>query len=242
MQDNTYNPMAAPVAPAPAPVEEKSSNTKFYVIIAILVFIIVGLSVTLALVLLKPQDKKSGDVADNCEEVREELNAQFRKERGEEMEKLQLAQRDMFRQDSISYLLTAVNTYQSNNNGKTPWSSGSTDPMFITRYVDETCENPVTNGQIMSFGSCSGDFFVDVDGTTFKIQYLGSMDRTSSGSSAFDGNLEKVMDAWPNDHKVVVASYARCGNDGYMVRGTGERQVALAYRLENGSITCNDNH
>jgi len=27
-----------------------------------------------------------------------------------------------------------------------------------------------------------------------------------------------------------------------MKQGTGERQYAIAYRLENGSIACQDNH
>ena len=47
---------------------------------------------------------------------------------------------------------------------------------------------------------------------------------------------------WPNDHTVMAYTYASCGDEGTAVKGTGDRQYALFYVLEGGSVTCNDNH
>ena len=58
---------------------------------------------------------------------------------------LQRSQRNTQRADDMSRILTAVNSYQSNNNGKTPFTKGNNNnytvaPTFVVRYIDETCK------------------------------------------------------------------------------------------------------
>ena len=234
MQDNTNN-----MAPVPAP---KGSNGKFYAIIAIMGVIIVGLAVAVVILALpkEPADKSS-ETATDCEEEVQEIKDAFNKEKLEDLTKLQLSQRDVQREDDLSRFITAANSYQSNNMGRTPWLDGGTDINFVHRYIDETC-NTLPRVTAYAEYNCSSSQFKDPDGNNYKIQYVGSMLETNGGGSAFNGNLETLMEQWPNNHALVVATGAACGSEGKMEQGTGERQYAIAYRLENGTIACNDNH
>jgi len=234
MQDNTNN-----MAPVPAP---KGSNGKFYAIIAIMGVIIVGLAVAVVVLALPKESSDGGsDVATDCKEEVQKVTDQYNKEKLESLKQLQLSQRDVQREDDLSRFITAANSFQSNNTGATPWRDGGTDINFVHRYVDETC-NTLPRVTAYAEYNCSGSQFKDPDGENYKIQYVGSMLETNGGGSAFNGNLETLMEQWPNNHALVVATGAACGSEGKMKQGTGERQYAIAYRLENGSIACQDNH
>ncbi len=143
---------------------------------------------------------------------------------------LQTSQRDTQRMDDLARVIVAANTYQTNNNGKTPWNKGSTDKNFVRRYIDADCST--TDGINYSCGDSVQ--FADPDGTTYKMRYVGSLN--SSASSTFAGGSKL-------DHTFYVYTYASCGDDeGTVQKGTGERQYAIMYRLESGGIACNDNH
>ena len=152
---------------------------------------------------------------------------------------LQRSQRNTQRSDDLSRFLTAANSYQSNNNGKTPFKKGengakSVDANFVTRYIDESCTQDTT-GDAAGIGyTCTdGSEFTDPDGNVYKLVYEGD---AGDPSSTVTGTWET------NDHKIHVYTYASCGDEGVAVRGTGERQYAMFYVLEGGAIACNDNH
>ena len=149
---------------------------------------------------------------------------------------LQRSQRNTQRSDDMSRILTAANSYQSNNNGKTPFVNNdgtySIAGTFIRRYIDETCpeteENPAAP-------TCDGSEFKDPDGNNYKMSYDGSMNE--------EGVTGTVSQTWDeNDHTIHVFTYASCGDEGSVVKGTGERQYAILYVQEGGAVTCNDNH
>ena len=150
---------------------------------------------------------------------------------------LQRSQRNTQRSDDMSRILTAANSYQSNNNGKSPFIYDSTSTYtiagtFIKRYIDETCPETEDNP---AEPECSGSEFRDPDGNNYKMQYDGSMNA--------DGVTGTVSSTWEeNDHTIHVFTYATCGDEGTVVKGTGERQYAILYVQEGGAVTCNDNH
>ena len=140
---------------------------------------------------------------------------------------LQVSQRDTQRADDLARFLTAINDYQTNNMGKTPWRTGETDKNFVRRYIDTTCTT--TNAEDYD---CTGNEFRDPDGTTYGIKYEGKL---ATGKT-------DTIDSTSMDHKFHVWTNAVCDDDGKVKAAYGERQVAIEYRLESGEITCNDNY
>ena len=161
---------------------------------------------------------------------------------------LQRSQRNTQRSDDMSRILTAANSYQTNNNGKPPFTAndsgagGTVAPTFVKRYVDETCGEPSGDDGINY--TCTGDEFRDPDGNNYKLKMEGSLNNEVATSDDDDAPAYGTIDAsWEdNDHTIHVFTYASCGDEGTVVKGTGERQYAILYVLEGGAVTCNDNH
>lgn len=144
---------------------------------------------------------------------------------------LQRSQRNTQRGDDLSRILTAVNSYQSNNNGKLPFSSDGTnltiDENFVPRYIDDNCETD--DG--LEFDNCA-DQFTDPDGEYYGFEYHGDV---GADGTETDGDTM--------DHIFHVYTNATCGSsEGTVDLGTGARQIAIVYNMEGGAISCNDNH
>ena len=144
---------------------------------------------------------------------------------------LQRSQRNTQRGDDLSRILTAVNSYQSNNNGKLPFRTDGTnltiDDQFVARYVDDNCET--SDGE--EYTSC-GDQFTDPDGTIYGFSYEGNV--SSDGTTAEGETMDHIFHVYTN---------ATCGDsEGTVDLGSGDRQVAIVYFMEGGAISCNDNH
>lgn len=148
---------------------------------------------------------------------------------------LQRSQRNTQRENDLSRFLTAANDYQTNNSGKTPFGTdGATfDEKFVKRYIDDTCAAKVT--QAMENPGCaeSSSQFRDPDGTPYQFVLKGKV--TANNDNANGGETEL-------SHKIYVYVNASCGDENQALKGTGNRQYALFYTLEGGSVTCNDNH
>lgn len=145
------------------------------------------------------------------------------------------SQRNEQREDDISRFMTAANDFQTNNNGKTPWASGQTNEKWVQRYIDNGCSYYYAVSGVSYYECRAGSTeFRDPDGETYRIRYVGDL--------KWDYDLDSEMSAWPNNHEIVVATNAMCGSNDTFETGYGSRQYAMAYRLEGGSITCNDNH
>ena len=85
---------------------------------------------------------------------------------------LQRSQRNTQREDDLARVLTAANSYQTNNNGKTPWSNNTTDKNFVKRYIDNTC-TPTSSSKYTC--SESSNQFRDPDGTIYGMYFWKNM-------------------------------------------------------------------
>lgn len=142
---------------------------------------------------------------------------------------LQRGQRNTQREDDLARVLTAVTDFQSNNSGRLPFTqkSGTTwevDQNFVTRYIDDTCEN--TGGVY----ECEADQFRDPDGTEYSF---------AAGTVETDMSVKELEEF---DHKMYYVVGYMCGtNEGTVIKGSGDRQVAIFMVLEGGGISCNAN-
>jgi prepilin-type N-terminal cleavage/methylation domain-containing protein len=181
---------------------------------------------------------------------------------------LQRSQRNTQREDDLSRVLTAANDYQTNNNGKSPWDDGKgkTDKRFVKRYIDSTCDYP-TQGDGYQY-TCTGNQFRDPDGEPYSMMASGSLNKTTAlanfraaeynangtikndkyfelrkASVTTSGGVSTTNYNDPTfDHTFYAVTYATCGDEGKVVKGTGNRQYAVMYVLEGNAISCNDNH
>ena len=145
---------------------------------------------------------------------------------------LQRSQRNTQREDDIARVLTAVNSFQTNNSGKVPFtftdSTGSVDKNFVKRYVDDQCET--SDG--VNYTKC-GDQFTDPDGTIYILQ----------AKEKLTANKDNLGLPTTVNHVIYAYVNASCGDpEGTLKVSTGDRQVALVYVEEGGAIYCNDNH
>ena len=142
---------------------------------------------------------------------------------------LQRSQRNTQREDDLARIITAVNNYQSNNQGKVPFKDGAgTEDLakFVSRYVDSTCS---WNGTAIECDDSSNEFR-DPQGDTYKIENKG---KANDGTDVSGSMQEKTFYGYYN---------ATCGDEGIVKSGTGDRDVAVFMKLEGGAIACNDNH
>lgn len=143
---------------------------------------------------------------------------------------LQRSQRNTQREDDLARVLTAVNDYQTNNSGKTPFEDGGVNENFLKRYVDE---ETVYNSANQTVTAC-GDQFKDPDGECYQIEVRGTGQASEVG---------KETGLTEFDHTFYVYTNAGCGDlEGTYDVGTGKRQVAIFFVTEGGAVACNDNH
>ena len=158
---------------------------------------------------------------------------------------LQRSQRNTQREDDIARFLTAVNDYQTNNSGKTPFgtSTGTNSvateyTQFVKRYIDENVTE-AKNGSTKCSGTCPQ--FTDPDGTIYGLKHVKKITEKTDVKSIADDSTE-ADPTWPNNHTFMAYTNASCGDEAEALKGNGERQYAIFYVLEGGSVSCNDNH
>ncbi len=150
---------------------------------------------------------------------------------------LQRTQRNTQREDDMARVISAINDYQTNNNGKTPFNNLSKGSLglFVKRYIDSACTEPSSTASgKTAFTSC-GQQFSDPDGSPYQIIYVGDA----------PGNNQSVVSKLNNgnfNHTFYGFTNASCGDEGMVLKGTGVRQVAIFFVEEGGAIVCNDNH
>lgn len=158
---------------------------------------------------------------------------------------LQRGQRNTQREDDLARVLTAVNDFQTNNNGKTPFNigtpsnnnSGGALGTFVKRYLDSECDIKTgkDTGTTGEFNSC-GQQFSDPQGEPYSLVYNGT-------AKGFSETSQTDIASQISDERTFYAyTYASCGDEGKVKKGTGERDVAIFLKEEGGAIACNDNH
>ncbi len=158
---------------------------------------------------------------------------------------LQRSQRNTQREDDLARVLTAVNDFQTNNNGKTPFN-GLDMVAFVKRYLDKDCSKDSTDnysvtaaaGAKTEFSTC-GKQFSDPDGTAYNITYVKEIPDTQTGATSITSDTGVSSDF---NHMFYAYTNASCGDEGMVTKGSGKRQIAIFFVEEGGAIACNDNH
>ena len=128
---------------------------------------------------------------------------------------LQRSQRDTQRRDDMARVATAINQYQTNNNGRVPMAMATvpTSADFINRYLGGNNE------------------FRDPDGTDYTIVF-----GTFNGKNSTDPNKASNQTL----HTVYVYNRAACEGE-TMVAADNNNEYAILTRLEGSGIYCADN-
>lgn len=150
---------------------------------------------------------------------------------------LQRSQRNTQRENDISRFLTAVNDYQTNNSGKTPFDKNTTKlGTFTKRYIDQSC-TAADEKWGTKYTNC-GAQFTDPNG---EVYVWGSL--TTASSNDKDKALAAINSVTDVDNKIYVVDNAGCGStEGTYTYTSGSRNIAFFYVEEGGAILCNDNH
>ena len=236
MENNEYQNQATETA-VPAPAPKKDSKTGLYVIIAILATLVVGLAVVLVIVLVS--GGKGGEAGGSTESGESEKDSLIMK-------------RDEERRERLSVFLEAAATYQTNNNGKTPWYHGRTDTKFVQRYIDSKCSR-INDGDVDSPASdveedkyrcgAGAEDWLDPDGNVYGFKILNNIKTLLTSNGTNDVSLNGFFGKWPNGYKIVVVPNSSCSKEsGTVTWHNAPRQFSLLMRLEGGDIACVDNH
>ena len=215
--------------------EPKKSGNPLLIILIVVVVLAIGLGVGLAVMI--GQNNSANQRIEKLEKELEEAKKNVSEEKESNgggtssnmVETLQMTQRNVQRMDDMARVLTAVNSYQSNNNGKLPFTDGGVQDTFVRRYIDEECSTE--DGLVYS--DCSVQFR-DPKGKNYGFAVPITV----------SDNMEDVLtDLNTMDYKFHVFINAACGSDDNTInKGVGSRQFALMMKLEGGTIACNDNH
>ena len=158
------------------------------------------------------------------------------------------SQRDTQRRDDLSRMAAALTNYQSNNAGSNPTGTASFKG-----------EKEYTEGQINSFASKKGweyfyakyllvqdgtkDKFADPDGTPYGIN-VEACNPVSKKNGQTCTKGQKTGTTWNDqattgEHKINVVTNAACDGE-TAVYSTGDRKIALLYKLEQGGVLCHN--
>ena len=137
---------------------------------------------------------------------------------------LQRSQRNTRRRQDMARILSAFNDYQANNNGKMPGNSTEA-AAFMNKYV----------------GDSNSEQRQDPDGNSYTIKYVNVslIVQEDETEHLFNSGISGVTT--PN-HTVYYFPKAKCGTiETNVAKATGDREIAIFYILEGGSIYCGDN-
>lgn len=160
---------------------------------------------------------------------------------------LQSSQRNTERENSLERFIADVTEYASNNSGRIPFPPGdeaadqNVISRFVARYIDTTCDESEDFMTEKGEDECTGGQFRDPDGTIYHFA-RASVDSASTGEAFDVAFSDGGEDITTNNHTIYYAVGYSCGpNEGTVIEGTGNRQVALLMILEGGSVACNAN-
>ena len=157
------------------------------------------------------------------------------------------SQRDTQRRDDLSRMAAALTNYQSNNTGS--------NPAGTARFEGK---KEYTKDQIDGFARSKGweyfyakyllvqdgtkDKFADPDGTAYGINVEACTPRsTKNGEACSKGQKTGITwsDQATSGHMINVVTNAACDGE-TAVYSTGERKIALLYKLEQGGVLCHN--
>lgn len=156
------------------------------------------------------------------------------------------SQRDTQRKEDLSRMATAITNYQSNNGGSNPTGTATFEGKL--KYTDGDIAS-FTRGSWQYFYAKyllvqdgTKDKFADPDGTPYGIDVVACTTASKKNGEDCDSGVQKRDMTWTqqageNKHKIRVVTNAACDGE-TAVYSTGERKVALLYKLEQGGVLC----
>jgi prepilin-type N-terminal cleavage/methylation domain-containing protein len=160
---------------------------------------------------------------------------------------LQRSQRNTQREDDLARFITAANDYQSNNNGRTPFDSGTnkidTLVKFTKKYVDGNCTFNASVANVKdAITNCAAQF-TDPDGETYVWDVSKFSARTGKADKTAGDLPVSVTDTQDVDHNLYVSINSTCGiEEGNIQYDPGKRNFTILYNMEGSATSCNDNH
>lgn len=154
---------------------------------------------------------------------------------------LQRSQRNSRRRQDMARILSALNDYQSNNNGKMPDSSKF--DAFIQKYVTAGAKDSAGKLQTNLSTVCVGDQFCDPDGTPYRLEGGSKLMIKGVGAKVGEKTSYKGSATVSDDsHIIFYWTNSKCSDEEdklYMTAGATE--VSISYKLEGGAVYCGDN-
>ena len=136
---------------------------------------------------------------------------------------LQRSQRDTQRRDDMARFMSQLNQYQANNNGATPTTGTGTEANLKTAY----------GNFITDYLRVGGDSFVDPNGQNYTIE---SVTKCTNAASC----TQKSVAADTAGAKIRVYTNATCNGEAPQYV-SGDRKIAITYKLEGAGIYCGHN-
>ena len=145
---------------------------------------------------------------------------------------LQRSQRDTQRRDDMARLSTAINQFQTNNNGKLPNQvSGVTDD---TATAGSSTGKLTTSDFVVKYLG-GADEFIDPSGEYYTITFT----QKTAGEASTAVNSLKANDEGDNGFRIMVYTKARCSGE-EAVDSPNRRDFAILYNLEGSGTYCSD--
>ena len=155
---------------------------------------------------------------------------------------LQRSQRNTARQADLSRILTAVNTYATNNKGRLPFPAAANINNLVRRYIDPTCSATVNFTSQRAANACDGDQLRDPDGALYFFVQItaGNVDANNVVQQFPDtgGRVNHTIYYITNATCGTLERSVRLGTTGTAYNAANSRQVALFMILEGGAVTC----
>jgi prepilin-type N-terminal cleavage/methylation domain-containing protein len=180
---------------------------------------------------------------------------------------LQRSQRDTQRRDDIARANTALTQFMTNNRNRVPQFEDGSPSATTTEsqlwgdcpLTGETATN--SSGFCAQYLTIGGDSFEDPDGSPY--QFKLKEDDAGTGEGGDDTEITKSTNEGEpyllstlaastpvygpvsgtfedNEHTIWVTYNAKCDGES-TVASTGDRKVALQYKLEGGGVVCVNN-
>lgn len=138
---------------------------------------------------------------------------------------LQRSQRDTQRREDMARFISQLSQYEANNSGKTPGAGQTTAANIKNEYNK-------TGGFIDAYLKAGGDSFVDPGGSAYTVE--GVTICTSSACA------QASVAADTQGGKIRVYTNATCNGEAPKYE-SGERKIAVTYKLEGAGIYCGHN-
>ena len=143
---------------------------------------------------------------------------------------LQRSQRDTQRRSDFSRFISQLENYQANNRNALPTTTAETVTGQLNVDKDKITSTKGWAAFYKNYLLASTDDFADPDGKPYNLNVKTTVDQASS-NEVFNTSFS---------HNIYVYINATCSGE-TVVASTGNRKIAMTYKLEGGGVACYNN-